>query len=97
MKAAYVELVECAGDRAVEIIVEGMEDELSFQNRMFAAKSFLASEYGRKRGFGHAASATATLELGNTGGGRQVLVLRWKDEPAVFPSDAPLIDVTPEA
>jgi hypothetical protein len=49
---------------------------MSFQNRFYAAKEFLRTGAARRRGFGHEASGSATLELKDKGGARTI-TLRW--------------------
>lgn len=84
LTAACEEVFEGAVDEAVSVLFQGLRDEGSFQNRFYAAKEFLRTGAARRRGFGHDASATATLELKDKGGSRTI-TLRWleptKDEP----------------
>ena len=84
LTAACEEVFEGAVDEAVSVLFQGLRDEGSFQNRFYAAKEFLRTGAARRRGFGHDASATATLELKDKGGSRTI-TLRWlepaKEEP----------------
>ena len=83
--AAMTEIMERAVDKAIGIIRDGMDEE-SYLVRFYAAKEFLRSETGRKRGFGMA-HHTQVVE-GGGGGGRAVIVLKWLDdndpEPKTF-------------
>ena len=74
--AAIDEVFEGAVDEAVSVLFQGLRDEGSFQNRFYAAKEFLRTATARRRGFGHDASATATLELKDKGG-TKTITLRW--------------------
>jgi hypothetical protein len=47
-----VEIYERGTDRAIEVVLKGLDDKKSYQNRFYAAKEMLRSDYGRKRGFG---------------------------------------------
>lgn len=67
------EIMERNVDKAVGIIRQGM-DEDSYLVRFYAAKEFLRTEAGRKRGFGPAPQA----QIVEAGGGRPaVIVLKW--------------------
>jgi hypothetical protein len=52
LREAMVEIYERGTDRAVEVVMKGLDDKKSYQNRFYAAKEMLRSDYGRKRGFG---------------------------------------------
>ena len=73
---AVDEVYEGAVDEAVGVLFEGLRDEGSFQNRFYAAKEFLRTGAARRRGFGHEASGSATLELKDKAAGRTI-TLRW--------------------
>lgn len=67
------EIMERNVDKAVGIIRQGMEED-SYLVRFYAAKEFLRTEAGRKRGFGPAPQA----QIVEAGGGRPaVIVLKW--------------------
>ena len=76
LRAAIDEVFEGAVDEAVAVLFEGLRDQGSFQNRFYAAKEFLRTGAARRRGFGHDASATATLELKDQRGSKTI-TLRW--------------------
>ena len=76
LRAACEEVFEGAVDEAVAVLFEGLRDQGSFQNRFYAAKEFLRTSAARRRGFGHDASATATLELKDQRGSKTI-TLRW--------------------
>jgi hypothetical protein len=76
LSGAIDEVFEGAVDEAVGVLFEGLRDEMSFQNRFYAAKEFLRTGAARRRGFGHEASGSATLELKDKGGARTI-TLRW--------------------
>jgi hypothetical protein len=80
-REACEEAMALAVDEAVGVLFEGLRDKGSFQNRFYAAKEFLRSAEGRKRGFGHEASGQATLELKDKGGSRTI-TLKWIEPPA---------------
>ena len=82
--AAIDEVFEGAVDEAVSVLFQGLRDEGSFQNRFYAAKEFLRTATARRRGFGHDASATATLELKDKGG-TKTITLRWLEPREELP------------
>jgi Bacterial regulatory protein, Fis family len=77
LQAAQREVMERNVDKAVGIIRAGMDEE-SYLVRFYAAKEFLRTETGRRRGFGQP-HQTQVVE-GGTGGGRAVIVLKWLDD-----------------
>jgi CO/xanthine dehydrogenase Mo-binding subunit len=77
LQAAMTEIMERNVDKAVGIIRDGMDEE-SYLVRFYAAKEFLRTETGRRRGFGQP-HQTQVVE-GGTGGGRAVIVLKWLDD-----------------
>jgi hypothetical protein len=77
LQAAMTEIMERSLDKAIGIIREGMDEE-SYLVRFYAAKEFLRTETGRRRGFGQP-HHTQIVE-GGTGGGRAVIVLKWLDD-----------------
>jgi hypothetical protein len=81
LRAVCAEAFASAVDESVGVLFEGLRDKNSFQNRFYAAKEFLRSAEGRKRGFGHEASGQATLELKDKGGSRTI-TLKWIEPPA---------------
>ena len=48
--AAIDEVFEGAVDEAVGVLFEGLRDEMSFQNRFYAAKEFLRTGAARRTG-----------------------------------------------
>lgn len=72
---AIDEIMEQSVDKAVGIMRQGL-DEDSYLVRFYAAKEFLRSEAGRRRGFGRIEPA----QVESTGGGRAVIVLKWLDD-----------------
>jgi len=82
LQAVMAEVMERSVDKAVAIIRDGMDEE-SYLIRFYAAKEFLRSETGRRRGFGMP-HQTQVVE-GGTGGGRAVIVLKWLDDATPEP------------
>jgi hypothetical protein len=80
LREACQEAFALAVDESVGVLFEGLRDKNSFQNRFYAAKEFLRSAEGRRRGFGHEASGQATLELKDKGGSRTI-TLKWIEPP----------------
>jgi hypothetical protein len=77
LQAAMTEIMERSVDKAIGIIQDGMDEE-SYLVRFYAAKEFLRTETGRRRGFGQP-HHTQIVE-GGTAGGRAVIVLKWLDD-----------------
>ena len=82
LAAVMAEVMERNVDKAVGIIRDGMDEE-SYLVRFYAAKEFLRTETGRRRGFGMA-HQTQVVE-GGSAGGRAVIVLKWLDDSTPEP------------
>ena len=80
LQGVIAETFESAVDDAIGVLFEGLHDQESFLNRFYAAKEFLRSDVGRRRGFGREQLA-ASLELKNTEGGAKVITLKWLSPP----------------
>lgn len=81
LQGAMTEVMERAVDKAIGIIRQGMDEE-SYLVRFYAAKEFLRTETGRRRGFGMAHQA----QIVEGGGGRAaVIVLKWIGDEAPEP------------
>jgi hypothetical protein len=76
LRRALDEVFEGAVDEAIGVLFRGLRDEASFQNRFYAAKEWLRSGVGHKRGFGPAVAARAALEIKDSSAGRTI-VLKW--------------------
>lgn len=76
LQAAMTEVMERAVDKAIGIIRDGLEED-SYLVRFYAAKEFLRTEAGRRRGFGMPQQAQV---VEGAGGGRAIIVLKWLDE-----------------
>lgn len=86
LKEAMAEVYEGAVDEAIGVLFAGLRDEHSFQNRFYAAKEFIKSEAGRKRGFGKDPGLAAQIELKTDGaGGGRTITLKWIDPDAPPP------------
>lgn len=89
LQAAMSEVMERNVDKAIGIIREGMDEE-SYLVRFYAAKEFLRTEAGRKRGFGQPQHAQV-IEGG--GGGRSaIIVLKWLGDEAPEPKTIEAIE-----
>jgi hypothetical protein len=77
-KRAIEEAMEQGVDRAIDVLFEALRDEGSFQNRYYAAKEFLRSAAGRRRGFG-GRETPAAIEVKNSPAG--VITLKWLEPP----------------
>ncbi len=88
LRAVIDETFETAVDDAIGVLLEGLHDQASFLNRFYAAKEFLRSEAGRRRGFGRE-HVGASLELKNTESGAKVITLKWLSPPEETPSQPP--------
>jgi hypothetical protein len=66
-------------DQAIGVLREALGDQASFQNRFYAAKEFLRSEAGRRRGFGPRETATS-LEVKTSDRGGSITI-KWLDPP----------------
>ena len=76
LMAVMAEIMERSVDKAVGIIRDGMDEE-SYLVRFYAAKEFLRTETGRRRGFGQ---PHQTQVVEGSAGGRAVIVLKWLDD-----------------
>lgn len=82
LAAVMAEVMERNVDKAVGIIRDGMDEE-SYLVRFYAAKEFLRTETGRRRGFGQ--PHQAQVVEGGSAGGRAVIVLKWLDDSTPEP------------
>lgn len=76
---AIDETMDQGVDRAIDVLWDALRDEGSFQNRYYAAKEFLRSEAGRRRGFGPRETATS-LEV-KTSDRATSITIKWIDPP----------------
>lgn len=76
---ALDETMDQGVDRAIGVLWAALRDEGSFQNRYYAAKEFLRSEAGRRRGFGPRETATS-LEV-KTSDRATSITIKWLDPP----------------
>lgn len=76
LRRALDEVYEGAVDEAIGVLFKGLRDEVSFQNRFYAAKEWLRSGAGHKRGFGQQIAPHAQLEIKDGSAGRTI-VLKW--------------------
>jgi hypothetical protein len=91
---AIEETVEQGVDQAIDVLWTALRDENSFQNRFYAAKEFLRSEAGRKRGFGPLERATAALEI--KASSPSAITIKWIDPPKPEPFLDQPADLAPE-
>jgi hypothetical protein len=82
LEAAIAEIMEQDVDRAIAIMRSGLKEE-SYLVRFYAAKEFLRSEAGRRRGFGRDQPA----QVETASGGRAVIVLKWLDDDKPEPKE----------
>lgn len=75
------EIDDMAVDEARSVVYRALRDEASFQNRFYAAKVFLSSEAGKRRGFGRESAPHAAIEV--KPGGGQTIILKWIDPDPV--------------
>jgi hypothetical protein len=76
---ALDETMDQGVDRAIGVLWAALRDDGSFQNRYYAAKEFLRSEAGRRRGFGPRETATS-LEV-KTSDRATSITIKWLDPP----------------
>jgi hypothetical protein len=76
---AIDETMDQGVDRAIDVLWDALRDQSSFQNRYYAAKEFLRSEAGRRRGFGPRETATS-LEV-KTSDRATSITIKWIDPP----------------
>lgn len=81
LRRALDEVYESAVDEAIAVLFKGLRDEASFQNRFYAAKEWLRSGAGHKRGFGQAPAPIGSLEIKDSSQGRTI-VLKWLEPDA---------------
>jgi hypothetical protein len=77
LAAAIEETMERAVDQAVDVMFEALRDQASFLNRYYAAKEFLRSEAGRRRGFGPPTREASVEIKTGTGAGGGAITLKW--------------------
>lgn len=87
LKAAIDETMEQGVDQAIDVLYEGLRDKASFQNRYYAAKEFIRSEAGRRRGFGREPQTQAALEVKTSRDGG-VIAIKWLEPPKEREGDA---------
>jgi CO/xanthine dehydrogenase Mo-binding subunit len=81
LQGVMVEVMERSVDKAIGIIQDGMDEE-SYLVKFYAAKEFLRTEAGRRRGFGQPQHAQV---VEGRGGGATVIVLKWLGDEDVEP------------
>lgn len=79
LNRAIDETMDQGVDKAIAVLWEAIRDTESFQNRYYAAKEFLRSEAGRRRGFGPRETATS-LEVKTTDRATSITI-KWLDPP----------------
>jgi len=79
LNRAIDETMDQGVDRAIDVLWAALRDTESFQNRYYAAKEFLRSEAGRRRGFGPRETATS-LEV-KTSDRSTSITIKWLDPP----------------
>jgi hypothetical protein len=79
LNRALDETMDQGVDRAIDVLWAALRDTESFQNRYYAAKEFLRSEAGRRRGFGPRETATS-LEV-KTSDRSTSITIKWLDPP----------------
>jgi hypothetical protein len=80
LKRAIDETLAQGVDEAVSVLYAALRDQASFQNRYYAAKEFLRSEAGRRRGFGPREQAALEIKPNAPA----TLTLKWLE-----PGEAP--------
>jgi hypothetical protein len=78
LRRAMDEVLDQGVDLAVAVLFEALRDSGSFQNRYYAAKEFLKSEAGRRRGFGPRENVAVEVRAGDRGG---PITIKWIDPP----------------
>jgi hypothetical protein len=79
LKRALDEVLDQRVDAAIDVLYEGLRDEGSFQNRYYAAKEFLRSNAGKRRGFGPREQAAMALEVKTDR--PATIALKWLEPP----------------
>jgi hypothetical protein len=79
LRRTIEEIVEQGVDAAIGILFEGLSDQGSFLTRFYAAKEFLRSEAGRRRGFGPQVNPGA-VEI-RSSAGPATITLKWIEPP----------------
>jgi hypothetical protein len=76
LRRAMDEVLAQGVDKAVSVMFEALRDEGSFLTRYYAAKEFLRSEAGRRRGFGPRENAALEIKSGPSS-----ITIKWIDPP----------------
>jgi hypothetical protein len=80
LQDAMTEVMDRNVDKAIGIIQDGMDEE-SYLVKFYAAKEFLRTEAGRRRGFGQPQHA----QVVEGRGGATVIVLKWLGDEVAEP------------
>jgi hypothetical protein len=78
LKRAIDEALERAVDASIDVLYESLRDEGSLRNRFYAAKEFLRTTAGRRRGFGLVEPGFGSVEIRPAAG---PVVLKWLEPP----------------
>jgi hypothetical protein len=87
LRRAMDEVLARAVDHSVSVLFKGLDDEEHFGNQLAAAKEFIKSRAGKKRGFHH--SNDLELKLPRAGG---ALTLTWLPPEDNRKPEPPLIE-----
>jgi hypothetical protein len=82
--------MEQAVDASIQVLWSGLADEGSHQNRFYAAKEWLKSEMGRKRGFGWK-PAGVTVINSRSAASPSTIEIKWLEPPLEAPG-GPVIE-----
>jgi hypothetical protein len=78
LKRAIDETLARGVDEAIAVLFAALRDQGSFQNRYYAAKEFLRSDAGRRRGFGPREKAALEIKPNSP----STITLKWLEPPA---------------
>jgi pyocin large subunit-like protein len=80
LSAIVDEVMEQAVDKSIGVLLEGLADEGSFQNRFYSAKVVLNSEKGRARGFGKQEGVPSSVRASV---GSNMVEVKWLEPPTI--------------
>ena len=90
LRRALDEVIACGVDQSLAVLFQGLDDAEHFGNQLAAAKEFIKSRAGQRRGFHHAGDLE--LKMPPKGGALTLTWLAPEDPSAGSRPEPPLIE-----